>query len=192
MIKKTILLPGRLTEWKGQILFIEALNILLEDYNRSNFQAIILGSDQGRSVYAKKLFGLVQRYQLNQKIKFIRQCKKEMPVAYSLSDIVVSSSIRPEAFGRVSVESQAMEKPVVASDIGGSKETILNGKSGFLYKSTDPRELAKALNKVMELDEEALYSIGKEGRRNVSKNLMLKKMCQTILPNTKNFLNLNA
>ncbi len=176
--KKTILLPGRLTEWKGQILFIEALNILLEDYNRSNFQAIILGSDQGRSVYAKKLFGLVQRYQLNQKIKFIRQCK-EMPVAYSLSDIVVSSSIRPEAFGRVSVESQAMEKPVVASDIGGSKETILNGKSGFLYKSTDPRELAKVLNKVMELDEEALYSIGKEGRRNVSKKFDVEKMCQT-------------
>ena len=102
-----------------------------------------------------------------------------MPIAYSLSDIVVSSSIRPEAFGRVAVESQAMEKPIVASDIGGSKETIVNGKSGFLYKSGDPRELAKVLNNVMELDEEALYSIGKEGRRNVTRRFDVEQMCKT-------------
>jgi glycosyltransferase involved in cell wall biosynthesis len=176
--KKTILLPGRLTAWKGQDLFIEALNILIEDYNKNNFQAIILGSDQGRNVYSKKLFDLTQRYRLNKKIKFINHCK-EMPIAYSLSDIVVSSSVRPEAFGRVSVESQAMEKPIIASDIGGSKETIVNGKSGFLYKSGDPRELAKVLNNVMELDEEALYSMGKEGRKNVTKKFNVEQMCQT-------------
>ncbi len=176
--KKTILLPGRLTQWKGQALFIEALNILLEDYNKTNFQAIILGSDQGRNVYSKKLFGLVERYQLNQKVKFVGHWR-EMPIAYSISDIVVSSSIEPEAFGRVAVESQAMEKPIVASDIGGSKETIVNGKSGFLYKSGDPRELAKVLNNVMELDEEALYSIGKEGRKNVTNKFDVEQMCKT-------------
>ena len=176
--KKTILLPGRLTPWKGQDLFIEAINVLIEDYNKSNFQAIILGSDQGRNVYSKKLFGLVQRYQLNQKIKFINHCS-EMPVAYSLSDIIVSSSIEPEAFGRIAVESQAMEKPIAASDIGGSKETIVNGKSGFLYKSGDPRELAKVLNNIMELDQEALYSIGKEGRRNVTRRFDVEQMCKT-------------
>ena len=176
--KKTILLPGRLTQWKGQELFIEALNILVEDYNKSNFQAIILGPNQGRNVYSKKLLNLVERYQLNKKIKFIAHCK-EMPVAYSLSDIVVSSSIEPESFGRVSVESQSMEKPIVASDIGGSKETIVSGKSGFLYKSGDPRELAKVLNNVMELDEEALYSIGKEGRKNATKKFDVEQMCKT-------------
>ncbi len=176
--KKIILLPGRLTPWKGQDLFIEAVNVLIEDYNKSNFQAIILGSDQGRNVYSKKLFGLVQRYQLSQKIKFINHCS-EMPVAYSMSDIIVSSSIEPEAFGRIAVESQAMEKPIVASDIGGSKETIVNGKSGFLYKSGDPRELAKVLNNIMELDQEALYSIGKEGRRNVTRRFDVEQMCKT-------------
>ena len=176
--KKTILLPGRLTYWKGQDLFIEAINVLIEDYNKSNFQAIILGSDQGRNVYSKKLFGLVQRYQLNKKIKFINSCN-EMPTAYSLSDIIVSSSIEPEAFGRIAVEAQAMEKPIVASDIGGAKETVVNGKSGFLYKSGDPRELAKVLNNVMELDQEALYSIGKEGRRNVTKRFDVEQMCKT-------------
>jgi len=184
--KKTILLPGRLTQWKGQELFIEALNILIEDYNKSNFQAVILGSDQGRKVYSKKLFSLVHRYQLNKKVKFI-SFSKEMPTAYSISDIVVSSSIEPEAFGRVAVEAQAMEKPIVASDIGGSKETILNGKSGFLYKTADPRELAKVLNNVMELDEEALYSIGKEGRKNVTKKFDVEQMCKTTFTEYKKF-----
>ena len=102
-----------------------------------------------------------------------------MPSAYALSDLVVSSSIEPEAFGRVSVEAQAMEKVIVASDIGGSKETILNEKSGFLYKSDDPRELAKTLNRVMDLDKETLNSIGIEGRKNVIKKFDVEKMCHT-------------
>ena len=68
-----------------------------------------------------------------------------MPLAYSLADLVVSASTEPEAFGRVAVEAQAMGKPIVASDLGGSKETILKGKSGFLYKHDDPRDLAKIL-----------------------------------------------
>ena len=108
-----------------------------------------------------------------------------MPTAYYIADVVVSSSVRPEAFGRVAVESQAMEKPIVASDIGGSKETILNEKSGILFKSGDPRELAKALNKVMELDKEALYSMGNEGRKNVTKKFDVEKMCQTTLTEYK-------
>ena len=173
-----ILLPGRLTSWKGQENFIEALNILIQDYNHLNFQAVILGSDQGRNVYSKKLQNLVERYNLNKKIKFVNHCK-DMPLAYSISNIVISSSIEPEAFGRVAVEAQAMKKPILASDIGGSKETILKGKSGFLYKYDDPRELAKTLNSVMELDNEALYSIGNEGRKNVSKKFDVDKMCQT-------------
>tara|TARA_B100000965_G_scaffold402939_1_gene429992 strand:- start:2641 stop:3789 length:1149 start_codon:yes stop_codon:yes gene_type:complete len=175
-----ILLPGRLTKWKGQENLIESLNILIEDYNKNKFQCIFLGSDQGRNVYSKKLFGLVERYQLNKKVKFFSHCK-EMPTAYSIADVVVSSSIRPEAFGRVAVEAQAMEKPIIASDIGGSKETILREKSGILYKSDDPRELAKAINKLMETDKEALYSMGNEGRKNVTKKFDVEKMCHTTL-----------
>ena len=176
--KIIILLPGRITRWKGQANFIEALNILIEDYNRSDFEAIILGSDQGRNVYLKKLKGLVDRYRLINNIKFVNHCR-DMPVAYSISNIIVSSSIEPEAFGRVSVEAQAMEKPIVASDIGGSKETVLNNKSGFLYKYDDPRELAEFLNKIIELDKETLNSIGNEGRKNVVKKFDVEKMCQT-------------
>ncbi len=185
--KKTILLPGRLTSWKGQNILIEALNILIEDYNKTNFQAIILGSDQGRKIYSKKLFSLVERYQLNQKVRFITHAK-DMPVAYSVADIVVSSSIEPEAFGRVAVEAQAMKKPIVASDIGGSKETVLHEKSGILYKAGDARELAKVLNKLIELDKEALYSMGNEGRKNVTKKFNVEQMCQTTFNEYKKLL----
>ena len=187
--KFTILLPGRLTSWKGQEKFIESLNILIEDYNVSNFQAIVLGSDQGRKVYKKKLINLVQRYRLGQKVKFIDHCK-EMPVAYSLADIVISASIEPEAFGRVSVEAQAMGKPIIASNLGGSKETILDGKSGFLYKHDDPRELAKSLNAVIELDQDHLNSIGNEGRKNVIKKFDVELMCDSTLREYKKLLNI--
>ena len=178
--KFTIILPGRLTYWKGQEKFIEALNILIEDYNFTNFQAIILGSDQGRKVYTKKLINLVERYNLNKKIKFISHCK-EMPLAYSLADVIVSASIEPEAFGRISVEAQSMGKPIIASNIGGSKETIVNKKTGFLYKYDDPRELAKSLNTVIQLSPEELKSIGNEGRKNITKKFDVETMCQSNL-----------
>jgi len=185
--KFTILMPGRLTSWKGQEKFIEALNILVEDYNNSRFQALILGSDQGRKVYKKKLINLVERYNLSRKIQFIDHCK-EMPLAYSLASVVVSASIEPEAFGRVAVEAQAMGKPILASNIGGSKETILKGKSGFLYKHDDPRELAKTLNTVMELDQDALNSIGNEGRKNIVKKFDVEGMCDSTLREYKKLL----
>jgi len=187
--KFTILLPGRLTQWKGQEKFIEALNILIEDFDISNFQAIILGSDQGRKVYKKKLLNLVQRYRLGQKIKFINNCK-EMPLAYSLADAVVSASVEPEAFGRVSVEAQAMGKIIVASNLGGSKETIVKGKSGFLYKHDDPRQLAKTLNDVIEMDQDSLNSIGNEGRKNVTKKFDVESMCDSTLREYKKLLNI--
>tara|TARA_B100001093_G_scaffold338267_1_gene323039 strand:+ start:2048 stop:3205 length:1158 start_codon:yes stop_codon:yes gene_type:complete len=183
----TILIPGRLTTWKGHTVFIEALNILIEDYNNLNFQAIILGSDQGRKVYKKKLENLIQRYRLNKKIKFVDHCK-EMPLAYSIADVIVSASIEPEAFGRVPVEAQAMEKPIIASNLGGSNETILNGKSGFLYKYNDPRELAKTLNTVIQLDQDTLNSIGNEGRKNVTRKFDVEAMCDSTLREYKKLL----
>ena len=185
--KFIILMPGRLTYWKGQEKFIESLNILIEDYNYTNFEAIMLGSDQGRTVYKKKLINLVERYSLSKKIKFINHCK-EMPLAYSLADVVVSASIEPEAFGRVAVEAQSMSKPIIASNIGGSKETILNKKSGFLYKFDDPRELAKSLNTVIQLTQEELKSMGNEGRKNITKKFDVETMCDTNLNEYKKIL----
>ena len=183
----TILMPGRLTYWKGQEKFIEALNILIEDYNITNFQAILLGSDQGRKVYTKKLQSLAERYSLTKKVKFITHCE-EMPLAYSLADVVVSASIEPEAFGRVAVESQSMGKPIIASNIGGSKETVLNKKSGYLYKYDDPRDLAKNLNTVIQLSQEELKLMGNEGRKNITKKFDVEVMCDSNLREYKKLL----
>jgi len=182
-----ILLPGRLTKWKGQEIFIQSLNLLIEEGRRENFHAIILGSDQGREVYSKKLEILVERYRLRKKITFIESCK-EMPLAYKLSDLVISSSIEPEAFGRVAVEAQAMNKPIVASDIGGSRETVLNNKSGLLYKFNDPKELAKAINKIMKMDKQSLNLMGELGRKNVEKKYNVDQMCQTTFTEYKKLL----
>ena len=185
--KFIILLPGRLTRWKGQENFIEALNLLSEEYNIENFLAIILGSNQGREVYSKKLSLLVERYRLGKKITFIEHCK-EMPLAYTLSNLVVSCSIEPEAFGRVAVEAQAMNKPIVASDIGGSRETVLNGKSGLLYKFNDPKELAKAINKIIKMDKELVSLMGEVGRKNVETKYNVDQMCQTTFTEYKKLL----
>ena len=174
--KFKILLPGRLTRWKGQEMFIESLNLLKKKYNKENFQGIILGSHQGRTVYFKKLISLIEKYGLKRDIIFIKHIK-EMPVAYYVSDIVVSSSIEPEAFGRISVEAQAMRRPILASNHGGSKETIVNGKSGFLFDNNNPESLAENLNKLMEMDKDKLQSIGNEGRKNILKKFDVEQMC---------------
>ena len=188
--KFIILLPGRLTKWKGQRVFIEALKLLVDRENILSFEGIILGNEQGRNVYKKQLIGLVEQYRLTKIIKFINHCE-EMPVAYSAANLVVSSSIEPEAFGRVSVEAQAMEIPVIASDIGGSKETIVKDKTGFLFKSGDPNQLADAIFTAMQRDYNSLKSIGFEGRKNVLKKFDVDKMCYTTFTEYKKLLELS-
>ena len=118
--RKIILFPGRLTSWKGQEVFIEALNKVNIELGHESFYAIILGSDQGRNVYKKKLLRLTEQYRLTNQVRFIEHCKN-MPLAYKISNFVVSASVEPEAFGRVAIEAQSMEKPILASNIGGSK-----------------------------------------------------------------------
>ena len=140
-------------------------------------------------MFIKKITKFVDRYNINKKIKFIDHCKK-MPLAYAVSDIVVSSSIEPEAFGRVAVEAQAMQKPIIATKLGGSMETIINNKTGILYKFDDPRELAKNMNSFMETDKLALNIMGVEGRKNVMKKFDVNKMCQSTFSEYKKLLNL--
>ena len=112
-----------------------------------------------------------------------------MPIAYKVSDIVVSSSIEPEAFGRVSVEAQSMEKPIIASNIGGSKETIIDDKTGFLFEAKNSESLGKKLIHVMNLDESTLKFIGIEGRKNVIKKFNIEKMCFSTYSEYKKIIN---
>ena len=185
--KKIILLPGRLTEWKGQEIFIEAINILKKSLPDLDFVAIILGSDQGRKIYKKKLVRLVEQYRLNNEIIFVDHLEL-MPIAYEISDVVVSSSVEPEAFGRISVEAQSMEKPIIASNIGGSNETIINNKTGFLFEAGNSKNLGAKLSEILNLSEVTLNGIGAEGRKNVIKKFNVEKMCNSTYSEYKKLL----
>ena len=167
--KFTILLPGRLTYWKGQKLFIEALNILNQKNLLTNVQALIIGGHQGRLNFKEELIGLMKKYQLENRL-IIAHGLKKMPVAYSISNLILSTSIEPEAFGRVSVEAQSMEKPILASDIGGSLETVINNKTGWLFKNNDANDLAEKIRMIIETDQNVLDLIGRQGRKNVKEN----------------------
>ena len=112
-----------------------------------------------------------------------------MPLAYKISDIVVSASVEPEAFGRVVVETQSMETPIIASDIGGSNETIINNVTGFLFKSGSAEALSKKIVEVLKLDESRLKSIGIEGRKNIIKKFNVEKMCFSTYSEYKKLLN---
>ena len=186
--KKIILMPGRLTSWKGQELFIEAINLVKIELGYEAFHVVILGSDQGRDLYKKKLVRLTEQYRLTNQIKFIDHCS-DMALAYKVSDIVVSASIEPEAFGRVAVEAQSMEKLIIASNIGGSNETIVDDKSGFLFESGDASSLSKKIIKAITMDDASIESIGREGRKNIIKKFNVEKMCFSTYSEYKRLLN---
>ena len=186
--KKIILMPGRLTEWKGQEIFIEALNDLKIKYGYKNFIAILLGSDQGRKIYKKKLIRLIERFRLNNDVIFLEHAPS-MPVAYSVSNVVVSASIEPEAFGRISVEAQSMKKPIVASNIGGSMETIVDNKTGLLFTSSDHHSLSEKLDFIFRLDDTSLNVMGNNGRKNVQKKFNVEKMCFSTYSEYKKLIN---
>ena len=112
-----------------------------------------------------------------------------MALAYKISDIIVSSSIEPESFGRVSVEAQSMEKIIIASDIGGSNETIINEKTGYLFQSGNPQSLCNIILKVLNLDDTTLKSIGIEGRKNVVSKFNVEKMCFSTYSEYKKLIN---
>jgi len=186
--KKIILMPGRLTSWKGQELFIEAINQVKIELGYEAFHAVILGNDQGRDLYKKKLIRLTEQYRLTNQIKFIDHCE-DMALAYKVSDIIVSASIEPEAFGRVAVEAQSMQKLIIASNIGGSNETINDEKTGFLFKSGDAKSLSKKIIRGLTMDETSINLMGKEGRSNIIKKFNVEKMCFSTYSEYKRLLN---
>ena len=186
--KMIILMPGRLTSWKGQEVFIEALNLVNKELGHEAFYAVILGSDQGRDVYTKKIKRLAGQYRLTNQLKFVEHCNN-MPLAYKICDLVVSPSIKPEAFGRVAIEAQSMEKPIIASNIGGSKETVIDNVTGFLFEKGSAKSLSKKIIEAMKSDKSTLKSMGNEGRKNIIKKFNVEKMCFSTYSEYKKLLN---
>lgn len=170
--KPLITLIGRLTNWKGQKLLIEALNKIKDE----DFFCLLIGDDQGRTKYTEELHEMIERYQMEDRFAFIRHTS-DVPAAMMVSDIVLSTSIEPEAFGRIAIEGQAMGRVVIASNIGGSCETIIDGVTGKLFESGNVGSLAEALKWGLSLSTEQKEKIGAEAIKNVKEHFTKQIMC---------------
>ncbi len=166
-----IMLPGRLTRWKGQTVLIEALKVL----GRDDVRCLLIGSDQGRHGYRGELEKMVRDRGLENVIHVIDNCR-DMPAAYMLADVVVSASTDPEAFGRVAVEAQAMGRPVIASNHGGARETILAGETGWLVPPDDPQALAEAIRKAIALSGGDRQTMAMVARAHVERHFSVERM----------------
>lgn len=168
-----IILPGRLTNWKGQDIFIRAL----KNIRHLPFMALCIGDFEENTSFVQRLKSYIHQFELEEKVKLVGHCD-DMPAAMMLADVVVSaSSSQPEAFGKVIIEAMAMGKPVIATRHGGSTETVLDGESGWLVKPADPDEMANALEFVLQ-DKELRLRAGKIGRERVNKMFTSTKMCE--------------
>lgn len=142
-----ILLPGRITRWKGHILLIEAISKL----KRSDIICLFVGDLQGRNKYFAELNKTIDKFKLKNNFRIIAN-QSDMSVIYKLSDVVVSASLEPEAFGRVVAEAQAMGRPTVAVNHGGGPEIIVDGETGWLFRPGDVNDLADKINKALNLN----------------------------------------
>lgn len=166
-----ILMPGRFTRWKGQSCLIDALSHIKDE----KFVCILAGYDKKHENYYKELEKQVKELGLFHKVRMIGEVK-DMPALYSLSDIVISASTRPEAFGRVAVEGQAMEKMVVATSHGGSCESVIDGKTGWLVAPGDVQELSLVLRNLLNIETEKRLDITSKARKNIENNFSLDNM----------------
>lgn len=167
-----ITLIGRLTNWKGQKLLIEALNKIKE----MDFHCLIIGDDQGRTRYSEELHNMIENYNMGERYTFIRHVS-DIPAVMMVSDVVLSTSIEPEAFGRIAIEGQAMGRVVVASNIGGSKETVIDGVTGRLFESGNADDLANAIRWALSLSNEEREKIGANAIKNVKEHFTKQIMC---------------
>ena len=170
--KPIILLIGRLTRWKGQKLLIEAL----EKIKEKDFFCVFVGDDQGRTYYTEELKETIVQKGMEGRFSFIRHIS-DVPAMMMISDVVVSASIEPEAFGRIAAEGEAMGRIVVASNIGGSLENLVDGKTGKHFVSGDAQSLAEALTWALELSTDQREKIGKNAIEYVKNNFTKEIMC---------------
>ena len=171
--RKIILLPGRLTRWKGQLVAIGA--IANPKKNGIEVDLVLLGDAQGREDYVAELENKIETLGLQDYVR-IAPHTQNMPSAYAAVDIVISASTDPEAFGRVSAEAQAMEKLVVASNHGGSTETVINGETGFLVSPDDPIALANGIASVIAIPARERKQMGKKARARIGREFSAQSL----------------
>ncbi len=193
----TFMLPARLTRWKGQTLAVEAA-AALKQAQGATFQLLLVGDAQGRAAYVSELEHQITQHNLDDVVRLTGACD-DMPAAYALCDVVLSPSIEPEPFGRTAVEAQAMQKPVIASDSGGQRETVLtpdatmgadisgadavgaDAATGFGVTVDDATALADAMAAMLHLSSDARAAMGMRGRANVLAHFSVEAMADATL-----------
>lgn len=169
----TILMPGRLTRWKGQDVFLKALSYIKEE----NWTAVIAGgAGKKKQAYMDELKDLAKELGIAGKCHFIGS-RDDMPLVYAACDIMVTASSEPEAFGRTAVEAQAMAKPVIATAHGGSLETVKDEETGFLIPPKDSESMAKKLRLLLQ-DATLRQQMGDKAYAWVHNNFTTEKMCK--------------
>ncbi len=171
-----IILPGRITRWKGHHVLIEALSLL----KRDDIFCILIGSDQGRTEYRQELEDTIHAKGLSGQIRIVAHCN-DMPAAYMLASMAICPSTDPEGFGRIPVEAQAMGRPIIASDHGGARETIVRGETGWLVKPGDAGELAKAIEEVLSLNLNQRAILATRAMAHIAANFTRERMVDQTL-----------
>ena len=172
--KKIILYPGRLTDWKGQINFLQ----IVENYKDDKLMFYFVGDDKNKS-YHSKLVREIKNKNLSHICKiFGNLSKQDIKIMYFLSDLIISAPLKPEGFGRVISESLAMKKIILSYNFGGAKEQLKNLDNIFKITPKDQKELKIKIDKVLEFSKENISNIGNESRNHIINNFSKKKMLE--------------
>jgi glycosyltransferase involved in cell wall biosynthesis len=171
-----IMLPGRLTRWKGQLDLVAAIAAL----GSRDVLCLLVGSDEGRPSFRRELERTIAARGLGEVFQLVDDCN-DMPAALMLADVVVSASNRPEGFGRVIVEAQAMGRPVVATDHGGARETILPNETGWLVPPADPQALAGAIAEALSLSVDERAILAEHAITHARDRFGIERMCSETL-----------
>ena len=183
-----LLLPARLTAWKGHEIAVEACARIKNNFVKSGgasgkasgLTLVFCGGAQGRDAYEQALRALVNERGVRDMIHFVGECA-DMPAAYAWADAVLAPSTRPEAFGRTAIEAGAMERPVIAADHGGARETVIDGETGYLVAPGDARALAAAIDRLADAGAPAARRMGRNGRARATSVYSSAAMCDATL-----------
>jgi glycosyltransferase involved in cell wall biosynthesis len=174
--KHLVLMPGRLSRWKGQDLAIEALALL----RRKDVLCIMVGAALGSPAWRQKVEALVHRLGVEGQVMMVDECR-DMPAAYKLAGVVIAPSRKPEAFGRTVAEAQAMGRLVIAADHGGARETVASGKTGWLVPPNDAAALAEAIAHALALSDQERQTMAHDAIESVRARFSNAVMCERTL-----------
>ncbi len=174
--RSIIMLPGRLSRIKGHMFLLDAMEAL----GRKDIFCLFVGSDIGNENYRKELETYIASKNLSSQVRIVTDCK-DMPAAYMLATVVASPSLVPEGFGRIAIEAQAMGRPVIATDHGGARETILREETGWLVETGDVNALAYALRDALSLDDRARALLATRAMSHIADHFTNDRMSQATL-----------